>query len=67
MSFEADARPAVLLIREEVLGALDICDDVASSGFEGSGAGLHGALDVHSTLHSERFGAFIITNSTDNR
>jgi hypothetical protein len=53
----------MLLVAKQVLGALDVSDDVTSSSLKGSRAGLHCALNVDSALHSKRFGAFIGTDT----
>lgn len=53
----ADARPAVLLICQQVLRALEVGHHIGALGLGGLGAGLHCQLDVGDALHGQGLGA----------
>lgn len=62
LSLETNARPAVLLVGHEILGALDIGNDVSSSGLEGGSAGLHGPLNIDGALDGQGLWALVSTD-----
>ena len=57
LGFGTDAGPAVFLVRQEILGALDIGHDVRSLCLEGFGAGDDCPFDIDGALDLECGGA----------
>lgn len=66
LSFSANAGPAVLLVGQQVSGALDIGDDVRSFSLKSSSACSHGSFNFNRTFNLKFFSALFSRPGSNN-